>query len=821
MLAKADPEKGHWRIVVLEEGTLPFNGRGMQGSTGHAPGAAFGTKDRLGSLHAQETRRQLADMELHNEPCIYKVGGIELATTPARHLELKHRRGTAETLGMPAEILSPHEVGKKLPLLDTDTILSGLWTPDDGIVKAVRASEVCMHNAQNRGVPFYDNTPVQGITVKNGKVSGVQTAYGEIQTNLVISCAGIWGPKLGRMAGITVPMYPMQHPLVWTESLSELASFASMRDEVVRPMVRHQDTAMYFRHWFDMLAVGSYWTDAMPVNAEDIKAMWECADTPSVMEFDADQFKKSWAEAQRLMPALRKLDLAANTRGFNGLMSFTPDGLPVIGWTQVGGLFSAQAIWITDSLGYAKSVAEVIVKGASTLDIGAADINRFPDSLLSDSHIRGRASREYLEVYDIKHPQAQADVNSPLRGLLKSPFYARQQELGAVFHQSATGWEMPYYYEANAGLVKKYGTQITPRQDEWSRRYWSKIVGAEHLALRESVGMVDMTPLAQLTVSGRGAARFLQRVTTSNIKKLAVGGVKYTTMLEPNGGIKSDVTVTRVGKYEFRVGSNGPADLAWLKRQVNGSGRSVQIEDITEGSCCVGLWGPKAREVLQKLADIDPSNSNFRYFTAKQFFVGSVSVLALRVSYVGELGWELYTSAANGLRLWDLLMEAGQPHGIVPVGRGAFNSLRVEKCNRSFGTDMSAEHTPYEAGLGFTVDFNKDGEFIGKSALALRHVDQELCCLKLDDSVQLMMGGEPVYVVSYDKNGKLSYTGEKGYVTSAAHGYSVQESLAFAWLPPAQAEPGTRVQIEYFGRRYGAKVVSAPRFDPKNLRPKS
>ncbi len=483
--------------------------------------------------------------------------------------------------------------------------------------------------------------------------------------------------------------------------------------------------------------------------------------------------------------------------GFNGIFSFTPDGFPVMGESRdVGGLWLAEAVWITHSAGVARAMAEWLVAGRPREDVHECDLHRFEDVHLAPAYIHERGCQNFVEVYDIIHPLQPMEAPRPLR---TSPFYPRQRELGAYFLESA-GWERPHWYDVNAPLTD--GIDLPPR-DSWSARYWSPIAAAEAQATRERVAMYDMTPLKRLAVTGAGAEAFLQRLTSNNVAR-SVGSVAYTLLLDERGGIRSDLTVARLGRHEFQVGANGPLDLDWLHRHAPADG-SAQVRDITSGTCCIGVWGPRARDLVQPLTEDDFSHQGFRYFRARRTFIGNVPVTAMRLSYVGELGWELYTAADLGLKLWDTLWKAGQSHGVVAAGRSAFNSLRLEKGYRAWGTDMTTEHTPAEAGLDFAVRMDK-GEFVGREAIAGQapeSVKRRLTALVLDNH-QVVMGKEPVYV-----DGTAA-----GYVTSAAYAYSVNASIAYAWLPTEAATPGTRVDIEYFGERLPATATAEPLFDP-------
>jgi glycine cleavage system aminomethyltransferase T len=420
-------------------------------------------------------------------------------------------------------------------------------------------------------------------------------------------------------------------------------------------------------------------------------------------------------------------------------------------------------------------------------------VNRFEAHQLAPKYVVERACQNFVEVYDIKHPLQPMEDPRPLR---TSPFRPRQQELGAYFLE-ANGWERPHWYEANAGLVA--GREI-PRPDAWAARYWSPIIAAEAQVTREAVALFDMTALKRLEVTGPGATNFLQRMVTGDVDK-SVGSVTYCLLLDHDGGIRSDVTVARLGRDTFQIGVNGALDLDWLSRHLPADG-TVQVRDTTAGTCCIGVWGPRARDLVQPLTDLDLTK--LKYFRGKQGYVGNIPVTALRLSYVGELGWELYTTADMGLKLWDTLWHAGQEHGVIAAGRGAFTSLRLEKGYRAFGTDMTYEHTPDEAGLSFAVKTAKP-EFLGKEALHNRQSTRKLTCLTLDAHV---LGKEPVY------DGDTPV----GYVTSAAYGYTIGTGIAYAWLPAELAEPGRTVHIGYFDRRIPATVAEEPLFDPTMTR---
>lgn len=796
---------GCTNVVVLEQGPLFATG----GSTSHAPGGVHQTNlSRTMTQFAQYTVKRYSELELDGQPCFYPVGSIEVAITPARWQDLKRKVGVATSWGLPARLLTPEECARKIPLLDPRKIKGGFFVPTDGIAKAVRAGEAMARLATTRGAVFHGNTKVTDIDVgadlsrtdssrHDGRVQAVVSTAGRFPADIVVSCAGIWGPCIGRMAGVSVPLVPMQHQYALSSPLPELAGETR---EVVFPILRHQDRDMYFRQQQDRYGAGSYQHRPMPVSADDILPHEAAEVMPSVMGFTPEDYNPAWADAVDLLPALgaARLDYA-----INGIFSFTADGFPLLGESrQVRGFWLAEAIWITHAAGVARSVAEWMVHGVSSIDLRQCDIQRFEPFALSPAYVQQRSHQGYVEVYDIVHPLQVTGEPRPLR---VSPFYQRQKELGASFLE-ASGWERPQWYEANTPLVE--GRSI-PERDEWAGRYWSPIVGAEHLVTRERVAMYDMNSLTKVEITGPGALPLLQHLTVGNMDK-SVGSVTYTLMLDEQAGIKSDITVARLGKEHFQVGCNGPRDVAWFEGHLS-EVEATQVRDITPGTCCIGVWGPRARELVQLLSDADFSESGHKFFRAKRLYLGEVPVTALRLSYVGELGWELYTTADLGLRLWDLLWEAGKSLGVIAGGRGAYDSLRLEKGYRFYGRDMWTEHDPYEAGVGFTVNLEK-GDFIGRDALLRRRAEgprRLLTCLTLDDPTRLVMGSEPVYA------------GDQpiGFVTSAAYGYSVGRGIAYAWLSPLSEEgafgaPGTSLSIEYFGERLAATVSQEPLFDP-------
>lgn len=802
-------ELGISDVLVVEQGPLFATG----GSSSHAPGLVFQTNaSQMLSQLAAYTVQFLSGLEHEGRPCYYRVGGIEVATTQQRWDDLKRKHGLAASWGIDGELITPEQVHELFPQVEPSRIHGGWYVPSDGIAKPVRAAAAMAARARQRGVRYLERTEVTGFDLRGGRVQKVRTSRGDFTVDAVICCAGIWGPEIGRMAGVSVPVQPLAHQYAVTTPVPGLTAGP---DEVQQPILRHQDCSMYFRQAGDRFGIGSYQHRVIPVSSEELAptaAPGDGAEAPpegggwagmaSVHPFTPEDFAQPWKDACQLIPAVQQTEIA---EGMNGVFLFTPDGMPVLGpTTEVPNFWLAEAVWLTHGPGVGKAVSEWFAHGVPSIDLRAADVRRLDRFAHSPSYVDQRSAQSFREVYDIIHPQQPPEQPRPLR---TSPFYPRQQELGAVFLE-ANGWERPHWYECNTGLLDD---RDIPEPDPWAGRYWSPVVAGEHRATRERVAMYDMTSLTRAEVSGPGALKLLQRLTTNQLDR-APGYVTYTLMLDHNGGIRSDITVARLREDLFQVGCNGPRDIAWLRQHADDS---VHIRDITGGTCCIGLWGPRARDVLQELADQDVSNESFRFFRAKQLHVGEVPVTALRLSYVGELGWELYTSADFGLRLWDLLSDAGKEHGIFPGGRAAFNGLRLEKGYRAWGTDMWTEHDPHEAGLSFAVRVAK-GDFIGREALLRRQerpLRRKLCCLTIDDGT-VLLGSEAVFA-------EESSNRAVGFTTSCGYGHSVGKSLAYAWLPADLSSPGSSAFVSYFGRRHPATVVEDPVFDPGMARMRS
>jgi glycine cleavage system T protein len=786
-----------WRdVLVLDQGDFPETG----GSTSHAPGGVFQTNaSRMLAQCAKQTVALLTSLDLDGQPCMLQVGGLELATTEDRRRDQKRRLGLARAWGIPAELVGPAEIARLSPLVDTRKVLGGFWTPTDGIAKPLRATAAMARAAEAAGISFQPRTTVTGIEVARGRVQAVQTDRGRIACEHVLVCCGIWGPRLGRMVGVPIPLMPCEHQYAWTNPIAELAGET---EEARHVLLRHQDRAMYFRQHQDGYGIGNYRHTPRLVEADAIRAYGATPVMPSIVEFTPEDFVAAEQATAEILPAVHRAGIRS---AFNGMFSFTPDGMPVMGESlAVRGFWAAEAVWVTHAGGVGKAIAEWIATGEPGIDCHEADINRFHPHMTTPAYVRRRAWQQYVEVYDVIHPAQQMEAP---RGLRRSPFHSAQVAAEAVFHDAA-GYERPQWYESNRALLE--GRNF-PVRDAWAARYWSPIQGAEHERVRSACGLFDLTAFTKVELRGRGACRLLQRLCANDIDR-PVGKVVYTAMLNGRGGIEADLTVARLATDRFLVltgGAVGMHDLAWIRRHAPEDG-SVVIEDVSSRLCAVGLWGPQARRILAALTESDVGHDAFPYYSWKELVIGYVPALALRLSYVGELGFEIYTATEFGAALWEQLLEAGRPHGLVPCGAGAMDSLRLEKGYRLWGADILPDTTPLEAGLMGAVRLGK-GEFIGRAALLDRRQEpltRKLCALTLDDPGAICLGKEPIL------------EGERvlGYVTSANMGYTLGRPIAYGYLPPAKAAPGTRVAIEYLGERLPATVAAEPLFDPKGER---
>jgi glycine cleavage system aminomethyltransferase T/glycine/D-amino acid oxidase-like deaminating enzyme len=805
-------------VTLIDKGPLPNPG----GSTGHASNFIFPV-DHSKEMTALtlESLRQYTDLGVFTQS-----GGIEIARTEARMQELARRMASARAWGIePVSMLTPQEVKELVPFINEELIIGGFYTPGAGVVDSLQAGTLMRERATRAGLTVMANTEVLGFELAGGRVRGVRTTRGDLEADRVVICCGAWSPRIARMAGASIPLTPMIHQMI---DIGPAPRFADSRGLIEYPIVRDMDTNMYERQEGTGLEIGSYAHRPITLDADEIPSIEEAALTPTELPFTQDDFDPQMEIALELMPEIVGDETVGVKYAINGVLSVTYDGMPLLGETpEVRGLWSAAAVWIKEGPGVGKTVAEQMVHGESEIDVYESNIARAYPCQRTSHNIRARASEGFNKMYGIVHPSEQWESN---RGVRVSPFVERERALGAVFHE-AVGWERPQWYESNAPLLEEFGDRVTRREAEWESRWWSPIVSAEHLALRERAGMVDLTAFSIFDVSGPGALEAVQRIAMRQMD-VAVGRVVYTPVLTPSGGFKADLTIMRLAEDRFRVvtgGAYGMSDLKWFADHLPADG-SAQAEDLTSSYCTLGLWGPRARDILSSVSSDDVSNEGLPFARWKAIEVGPLSVIASRISYVGDLGWELYVPMEQGARLWDIVTEAGAPHGLVPVGIGVYGTTgRLEKSYRAYGAELEGEYNVVEAGMAWGKV--KDQDFVGKEA-HVRHRAEEpaavMCSLTVDDHVsstgvkRYMMGGEPV--LNRDGEPLLDRRGRRSYVTSAGAGPSVGKHILMAYLPPSHAVVGSELAVEYMGERYPVTVASAdstPLFDPENSRVRS
>jgi 4-methylaminobutanoate oxidase (formaldehyde-forming) len=493
----------------------------------------------------------------------------------------------------------------------------------------------------------------------------------------------------------------------------------------------------------------------------------------------------------------------------NGPEGFTPDNEFILGPSEVGGFWIAagfSAHGIAGAAGMGRQVAHWIVDGEPEYDLWRMDVRRFGAPYRDRDYTLARSTENYATYYDIHYPNEERQAGRPLR---ISPTYGRLAELGAAFGEKS-GWERPNWFDSNAAAGDE---GLRPRG--WAGKHWSPAIGAEALATRQTAALFDETSFSKIEIRGPGSVALLQRLCDNDLDR-AVGGITYTQMLNRRGGIECDFTVTRLGEDRFFIVTGtafGNHDLGWIRSHAPPDG-SVDVVEVTSELACLGIWGPRARDIVASVSDDDWSNEAFPYLTAREMSVGTVPVTALRVTYVGELGWELYGPMDRGLELWDALWAAGRPHGMVAGGYRAIEALRLEKGYRVWSSDITPDDNPFQAGLGFAVRLHKDPGFIGQDALRAARAaapDRKLCCLVLDNPLSVALGNEPI----------RAGDAVVGRVTSGGYGFTVGASIAYGYLPVASAELGTRLEVEVFGEWIGATVRAEPLFDPEGARIRS
>jgi 4-methylaminobutanoate oxidase (formaldehyde-forming) len=780
-------ELGEKDVILLDRNEL------TSGSTFHSAGLvgqlrADPTLTKM-NMHSVDLYRRLQKTE--TPPSWRECGSIKLATTPERMEEIRRQIGWARTFNLDLKEISPKEAQELFPLMDLEGVLGASYLASDGQVDPSQLAMAMAAGARAGGVQIFTHTRVLSIQTFKGRVKSVTTDKGVIECEVIVNCGGMYAPSIARMVDVRVPIVPMSHQYLITDNFMDPSA-------PLLPSLRDPDSLIYFRQEVQGLLMGGYernskaWS-ADYQNFDDIPANFN----NQLLGEDWDRFEEIAVNSQRRVPKMSDIGVKSFINGPEG---FTPDNEFCLGETEVGGFFVAAgfcAHGIAGAGGIGKVVAEWVVAGEPTMDLWHMDIKRFGASYRSPDFTLKRISENYEAYYDIHYPGEERQSARPSK---KSPAYDWHAANTAVFGEKSS-WERVNYYanhESNDAL-KPHG---------WAGKHWSSAVAAEHRATRENAGLFDESSFAKAIVSGAQAPEFLNWVCANDVVK-GVGRTVYTQALNTRGGIESDYTVTQTGDTEFFI-ITGTAfsthDFGWLEKQKREGGfTQVKINVVTEEFACFALMGPKARTILAKATDYNLSHSNFPFMHSREINIAGTKVRATRLTYVGELGWEIYTPAVDGKKVWEALIAAGTGEGLMPCGYRAIESLRLEKGYRAWAGEINTETNPYEAGLGFAVSKKKD-KFIGKEALDNAKQSRKLVVMTFDDIRQVPLGNEPVRI-----NGSVV-----GRVKSGGQGYTINKAIGYAYLPIEHATPGTSVDVEFFGTWATGVICAEPLFDPEN-----
>ncbi|MGH2860051.1 MAG: GcvT family protein [Solirubrobacteraceae bacterium] len=771
---------GEHDVILLDRNEL------TSGSTFHSAGL-------VGQLRSSVslTRMMMDSVALYRTlDCGWvECGGIRLACTPEREQEVLRQVAWARTFGLPLQLIGPDEAQALFPLMVTDGVRCASYLPTDGYLDPSQLTYALAEQARAGGVRIFTHTRVTGIDVRGGRVRGVQTEWGDVEADVVVNAGGMYAAEIGRLAGVRVPTVPFAHEYLVTQPFRERERDAD--GEIVHlPTLRDPDLLIYFREEGAGLVMGGYERHSAPWSLDaGLVDRIPAEFNGRLLEEDWERFEEIAMNSRRRVPLMEEVKV---TRLINGPEAFTPDNEFCLGESDVRGFFVAAgfcAHGIAGAGGMGRLLAEWIVSGEPGLDVWEMDIRRFGPQYRSPSYTLERTREVYETYYDIRYPGHERQAGRPLR---LPPAYAWHAEHGAAFGEKS-GWERVNWYEANASAGDP---ELRPRG--WAGMHWSPAIGAEALATRERAGLFDESSFSKLELSGPGAASLLEHLCDNRVVR-ELGQITYTQMLNRHGGIECDFTVTRVAEELFQIVTGtafGQHDAAWIRGQLPDDG-SVTLADVTSRWACFGLWGPLAHDVL---APLTPDPLDFGYMRMRELTVGDVPVRALRVTYVGEYGWELYCPSEYGLGLWRTLWESGQPHGLVAGGYRAIDSLRLEKGYRAWAADITPDESPFEAGLEFCVASDKD--FNGARALRERSLARRLRCITLAEPRAVALGNEPVRV-----GGEVV-----GRVTSGGYGYAVQRSIAYAYLPP-DVGPGASVEVDIFGEWVAGDLAAEPLYD--------
>jgi dimethylglycine dehydrogenase len=773
-------------VLLLEKDEL------TSGSTWHAAGLCTQFNSSYNMMKLLKYSLDLyesLEAETGQAVDLHRCGSVRLATTQDRLDEYEHRKGIADQLGVPFEIISPERTRELFPLVNTEDVLASAHTPSDGYIDPTGLTNALAKGAVAKGARILRHAGVSAIERdRNGW--RIETSKGEIRAEIVVNAAGQWARQVGQLVGLNLPIVPIEHHFLLTEPMDVVGA---LQNEL--PVLRDPDHSFYVREEGGGLIVGPFERNTVPWALDGVPDDFHS----SLLPPDLDRLEVVLAGVAQRVPSFADAGIKSVVNGPDG---YTPDGHclmgPVPGLDNFHVLAGFSIFGIVFSGGAGKYAAEWIVDGQPSDNMWEVDVRRFDDYATSTKYVAERACEVYEHEYAIHYPEEERPAGRPLK---TSPLYEQLRAKGAVFG-ARFGWERPLWFDKNG-----------PAQDEYSfrRGNWHAAVGEECKAVRSRVGVLDQTSFAKYEVSGPGAERFLDRLCANRLPA-RLGRIVLTQMCTPRGGVECDVTVTRLGEDRFYVVSAAATerhDYAWIARHLPDDG-SVHLDNVSNRNGVLTLAGPRSRDVLQALTDHDCSHKSFRFFRCQEFHVGMAPIRALRLSYVGELGYELHHPIEYQRYLYYLLMDAGAQYEIVDWGYRALDSMRLEKAYRLWGVDMTADWTPLQAGMERFVAFDK-GDFIGRDALLReqeRGVEYKLACLVVDSDDADPHGYEPV----------LAGNEMIGYVAAGGYGHVVEKTIALAYLPSAYAEPGTDVAVKILGSLRSARVIEEALYDPENQR---
>lgn len=784
-------ELGEKEVILLDRNEL------TSGSTFHSAGLVGQLRAdptlTLMNMHSVDLYRKLQASD--TPPSWRECGSIKLASTPERMQEIRRQIGWAKTFGLDLHEISPQEAHNLFPYIDLNGVVGACYMASDGQVDPSQLAMALAAGARKNGVEIFTHTRVLEIKTRNGRVSSVLTDKGEIECEIVVNCGGMYAPHIGRMLDVRIPIVPMSHQYLITDNFMPT-------DAPFLPSLRDPDNLIYFRQEVSGLLMGGYERSSKAWSADYNSIDNIPADFNSMLlPDDWDRFYDIAEASQKRVPKMAQVGIK---NFINGPEGFTPDNEFCLGETSVGGFYVAAgfcAHGIAGAGGIGKVVAEWIVAGEPTMDLWHMDIKRFGSSYESPDFTLRRITENYEQYYDIHYP---GEERTSARPKFTSPVYEWHKANGAVFGEKAS-WERVNFYSTNIG-------NDGLRPQGWLGNHWSNAVQLEHHATRRAAGLFDESSFAKARISGTRAAEFLNYVCANNVVK-GVGKTTYTQALNSKGGIESDYTVTQTGANDFMI-VTGTAfathDFGWLEKiHREFSFDNVEITNITRELTCFAVMGPNSRAILQSLTDTDLNHSAFPFMTSQEIKLAGVKVRATRITYVGELGWEIYSSVSDGLTLWEKIIEAGKDVGLIPCGYRAIESLRLEKGYRAWAGEINTETNPYEAGLSFAVSLKKEN-FHGKRAAinAKKNQSRKLVAITFDDITSVPFGSEPIRI-----DNKIV-----GRIKSGGQGYTINKAIAYAYLPIELSAPGTAVDIELFGAWSHGVIASEPLFDATNER---